>query len=275
MNDTTGIDLGASAVRGTLVVAATGAITQSGALAVTGATTLTAGAGNDITLAGANNFSTVSVVTGRNVQLNDTSGIDLGASTVSGTLAVTAAGTITDSGALTVTNGTTLTAGANAITLDNANNFSTVSVVSGTAVVLNDTNAIDLGAISSSSLNVTAGAGVTSSGALLITGNSTYTAADTTSIALTNAANNFGGTVTFASPGTLADVSVLDTTALDLGALSISGNLTVTAAGITQSGALVVPGTASLTAGAGNDITLAGGNNLRTASILTGRHIQL
>ena len=39
-----------------------------------------------------------------------------------------------------------LSAGANAITLDNANNFSTVSVVSATNATLNDTTGIDLGA---------------------------------------------------------------------------------------------------------------------------------
>ena len=74
---------------------------------------LAAGAGNDITLDSAsNNFSTVSITSGRNVTLNDTNALVLGASTISGTLGVTTAGAITQSGALNVTGTTTLSAGA-------------------------------------------------------------------------------------------------------------------------------------------------------------------
>ena len=105
-----------------------GPITSSGALIVGGPTTLAAGAANSITLNNANDFNTVSVVSGNNVTLNDVNALDLGASTVSGTLSVTTNGAITDSGNLTVAGTTTLAAGAaNNITLDNANDFSTVS----------------------------------------------------------------------------------------------------------------------------------------------------
>ena len=133
LRDTNALVLGASTISGTLNVTTNGALTQSGALSVTGATTLAAGAGNDITLDSAgNNFSTVAITSGRNVTLVDADALNLGASTVSGTLNVTAGGAITDSGNLTVTGTTTLAAGAgNDITLDNANNFSTVSITSG------------------------------------------------------------------------------------------------------------------------------------------------
>ena len=50
----------------------------------------------------ANDFSTVSVVSGNNVTLNDVNALDLGASTISGGLTVTTNGAITDSGNLTV-----------------------------------------------------------------------------------------------------------------------------------------------------------------------------
>jgi hypothetical protein len=84
-----------------LNVTAAGAITDSGNLNVTGATTLAAGAGNDIILDSAgNNFSTVAITSGRNVTLVDSNALNLGASTVSGTLNVTTAGAITDSGNL-------------------------------------------------------------------------------------------------------------------------------------------------------------------------------
>ncbi len=55
---------------------------------------------NDITLTNAaNNFSTVGITTGNNVALTNANALDLGASTVSGTLNVTANGALTQSGA--------------------------------------------------------------------------------------------------------------------------------------------------------------------------------
>src|SRR5207244_10761955 len=113
---------------GALSVTTAGAMTQSGDLIVPGITTLTAGAANSITLNNAGNvFSTVGVTSGLNVSLTDANALDLGASTISGTLGVTTAGALTQSGALAVTGVTTLAAGAaNSITLNNAgNDFST------------------------------------------------------------------------------------------------------------------------------------------------------
>ncbi|MFP4100755.1 two-partner secretion domain-containing protein, partial [Coleofasciculus sp.] len=146
LNDSNAIDLGASSITGALGVTAGGAITNSGKLTVTGGTTTLNATGNDITLNNnANNFSTV-VANGKNVTLNDSNTIDLGASSITGTLGVTAGGAITDSGNLSVTGGTTLNAtGKDAngnditfdITLNNANNFSTVAA-SGRNVSLND-----------------------------------------------------------------------------------------------------------------------------------------
>ena len=67
----------------------------------------------------ANDFSTVSIVSGNTVMLNDVNALDLGASTISGGLTVTTNGAITDSGNLTVVGPTILTAGAaNNITLE-------------------------------------------------------------------------------------------------------------------------------------------------------------
>ncbi len=93
--------LGASTVSGTLGVTTAGALTQSGALTVTGVTTLAAGAANNITLNNAaNNFSTVGITSGNNVSLTDATALNLGASTVSGTLGVTTTGALTQSGAV-------------------------------------------------------------------------------------------------------------------------------------------------------------------------------
>ncbi|MEQ9543691.1 MAG: hypothetical protein RIU46_43480, partial [Deltaproteobacteria bacterium] len=137
LKDINGIQLGSSLktapfaqpfnISGTLNITANGAITDLENLTVTGGTTLNA-TGHNITLDSANNnFSTVAA-NGKNVTLNDSNGIILGASTITGTLGVTAGGNITNSGKLTVTGGTTtLEANGNDITLNNnANNFSTV-----------------------------------------------------------------------------------------------------------------------------------------------------
>ncbi len=122
LTDANALNLAASTVSGTLTVTSNGVLTQSGALSVTGITTLAAGVSNNITLNNAaNNFSTVGVTSGNNVTLTDANALNLGASTVSGTLNVTTNGALTQSGALNVTGTTTLTAGAgNNLTLTNA-----------------------------------------------------------------------------------------------------------------------------------------------------------
>ena len=105
-------------------------------------------------------------------------------------------------------------------------------------------------------LSATATTGdITDSGALAVTGATTFTAAGGQSVTLNNS-NNFDGTVTFATAsGNLKNVTITDATALDLGVLTLAqvagagGNLTVTTGGaLTDSGALVIPGTTTITA---------------------------
>jgi hypothetical protein len=250
--------LGASTVSGTLNVTTAGALTQSGALAVTGTTTLAAGAANNITLNNAaNNFSTVGVTNGNNVTLVDANTLDLGASTVSGTLNVTTGGAITDSGNLVVMGTTTLAAGAgNDITLDSVgNNFSTVGITSGRNVTLIDSNALNLAASTiSGSLNVTTAGAITDSGNLNVTGTTTLAAGAGNDITLNSIGNNFS-TVAITSG---RNVTLVDSNALDLGASNVSGALNLTAGGaVTESGALNITGSTSLTATAANtDILL-------------------
>jgi hypothetical protein len=271
LNDINAIQFGGvSTISSDLVVTAAGAITDgaAGTLFVTGTTSLTAGAGNNITLDNANNFvGAVSIVSGNNVTLNDINAIDLGTSTVSGNLIVTAAGTITDSGNLLITGTTSLTAGAgNNITLDNANNFvGDVTVVSGNNVTLNDINAIQFGGAStiSGNLIVTAAGAITdgAAGTLAVTGTTSLTAGAGNNITLDNA-NNFVGDVTVVSGN---NVTLHDINAIQFGGAStISGNLIVTAAGPITDGAagtLAVAGTTNLTAGPGNNIILDNGND--------------
>ena len=90
----------------------------------------------------------MSIVSGKDVTLNDVNALTLGVSTVSGNLTVTANGLVSDSGNVTVARTTSLAAGVgNNITLDNGDDFiGAVSIVSGESVNLTDVNALTLGA---------------------------------------------------------------------------------------------------------------------------------
>ncbi|MBM3249714.1 MAG: filamentous hemagglutinin N-terminal domain-containing protein, partial [Candidatus Omnitrophica bacterium] len=273
LNDINAIALNASTVSGTLNVTSVGAITDNGILTVSGTTTLAAGAANNITLDNNNNFSSVGITSGNNVTLVDINAIGLDASSVSGTLNVTSSGAITDNAALTVAGATTLAAGAaNNITLDNANDFSSVGITSGNNVTLNDTNAIALDASTiSGALNVTTNGTITDNGALTVTGATTLAAGAGNDITLDNA-NNFNS-VGITSGN---NVTLNDTNALSLNASTVSGTLDVTTAGaITDNAAINVTGTATFAAGSGNNITLNNSNDFSTVGITTGNNVTL
>ncbi|MBI2812982.1 MAG: hypothetical protein HYX71_01710 [Opitutae bacterium] len=224
---------------------------------------------------------------------------------------MTTAGAITDSGNLTVAGTTTLTAGTgNNITLDNANNFSTVVITSGNNVTLNDTNALDLGASTvSGTFTLTAGGSITQSGALNVTGTTTVSLTTPgTDILLATQANNqgvnapvFAGTlanfrdvafrnvnagaqvpVIFPATTNLAGLTnlrnltlIFDNAPINLPGINASGTMTITAGGaITDSGPSVVPGSTFLNAN-GFNITLdVPGNNFGTVN-LVGANITL
>jgi filamentous hemagglutinin family protein len=239
-----------------LTATANGTITDNGVLNVGGTTTLAAGSGNDITLDNADDFGgAVSIVSGRNVTLNDVNSLALGNSSISGNLNITANGAIFDSGNVTVVGSTTLAAGiGNNISFTHADDFGgPVSIVSGNNVTLTDVNAIDLGASTvSGGLTVVAGGDITDSGNLTVANGASFSTAGGSSIILDESGNTFNGPVTFASTGggSLHNVTVVDTTAFDITGVTVSGTFSVNSGGpVTQSGAVV----------AGNlDVTSAG-----------------
>ncbi|NDC80798.1 MAG: hypothetical protein EB090_06005, partial [Verrucomicrobia bacterium] len=158
------------------------------------------------------------------------SAVNLPTLTVGGYLDLTAGGDITQSGALTVqgTGGSTLTS-AGTVTFSQNSSFggdlSVISTAAGPATTINQTG-----------------------GTLSVAGQSTFQVASGKSISVGQSANSFTGTVSFAaSSGQLGSVTVGSSTALGLGALNLGGNLSVAAAGITQTGAWVVVGNTSLT----------------------------
>jgi hypothetical protein len=128
----------------------------------------------------------------------------------------------------------------------------------GKDVTLVNNRVTDLGISTvTGNLSVTSGGAITDSGALTVGGTSRFTTtAGNASITLDTATNALTGAIAFAPNGT-GNVTLVNNTATDLAASTIGGNLSVTSAGnITDSGALYVAGTTSLTAGTDNDITL-------------------
>jgi hypothetical protein len=231
--DTNTIDLAASTVSGNLIVTAGGDITDSGALNVTGTTTVNAPGNNIILDEATNNFGAVTVTSGNNVVFRDVNAIDLGASTILGTLNVTAGGVITDSGVLNVAGVMTVDAGAgNNITLNEAgNDFNTIRVTSGNNVVLLDTNTIDLGAsLVFGNLDVTsAGGDITDSGPLRVSGTSSFSVLNTNSIIIDSAGNTLTGPINL--PAAFANLTITDTSAIDLPAVDLTGSLYIASGG--------------------------------------------
>ncbi len=245
-------------------------VTDSGTLVVTGTTTISSATFDVVLNEAANNFGGAVSVTAKDVTLVDTNAIILGASTVTGNLNVTAQG-VTDSGTLVVTGTTTISSATFDVVLDDtANNFGGAVSVTAKDVTLVDTNAIILGASTvTGNLNVTA-QGVTDSGTLVVTGTTTISSA-TFDVVLDDTANNFGGAVSV----TAKDVTLVDTNAIILGASTVTGNLNVTAQGVTDSGTLVVTGTTTISSATFDVVLNEAANNFGGAVSVTAKDVTL
>ena len=211
----------------------------------------------------------------------DTNGINLGASTVTGTYEVTASGAVTNSGTQEITGVTTITAGNNNIRLEHATtNFAAaVKIASGNDVAITDEDTIDLGdSIVSGTYAIIATAGnISDSGTLAITSTSSFTTnTDGADIELDTTTNRFTGAVTVNTVGAGGDAEIHGgSTPLGIIASGEVGTLqlTTTGADITDSGALVVLGATTIDAG-GADVTLDhGSSNLQGAVGVSGRNI--
>ncbi|MCF6251182.1 MAG: filamentous hemagglutinin N-terminal domain-containing protein [Methylococcaceae bacterium] len=261
-----GISIGGVSTTGSLTMSSSGAITGSGALVIGSETSLTAGSANNITLNNAgNDFSSVSINSANDVSLVDLNGLVLGASTVTGNLAVTATtGNIIDSGTVTVGGNadfTTIATGANIDlgTLDVAGTIAVNTAVGGS--VLNLTNANGLNFQTSSvggNLNATATTGnITDSGTVTVGGNADFTTS-TADADIDLGTLNVVGTVAVHTTGTGGDVlNLTNANGINFQTSSVGGNLTATATtgNITDSGTVTVGGNADFT-------TIATGANI-------------
>ncbi|MCS6242328.1 MAG: filamentous hemagglutinin N-terminal domain-containing protein [Opitutus sp.] len=282
LRDTNALDLGTVSVgSGTLTVQSGGALTQSGVItqaASAGVASFTAGA-FAITLANASNDFTgalsLSNSGANNVSLRDTNALDLGTVGVgSGTLTVQSGGALTQSGVITQAasaGAASFTAGAFAITLANASNDFTgalsLSNSGANNVSLRDTNALDLGTVSvgSGTLTVQSGGALTQSGGITqaaSAGAASFTAG-ANAITLTNASNDFTGTVSLSNSGANA-VALTDANALTLDSFTLgAGTFTATGTSITLSGDITTTGSQTYNGAVlvgGTTVTLAAGS---------------
>jgi filamentous hemagglutinin family protein len=288
---------------GALGVTASGPVSQTGVVTVTGTSSVSAGA-NSINLgSSANDFGgpvTVTTTgTGNGANINNganelTVGTGAGslsgnlttsaaatvlsASTVGGTLGVTATGPVSETGVVTVTGTSSVSAGANSINLgSSANDFGgpvTVNNTGAADVTLNNgNNALTVGSGSAVGGDATLSAGATTLGTTalgtilvgrtlavaangavgqtgaLTVGQTTSVSAGANSINLGNSANDFGGAVTVHTTGAANDVTLNNgNNALTVGSGSgVGGNATLSA-GATTLGTTGVGGNLGVTA---------------------------
>ncbi len=276
LDDINGLSLGAMSLGGALNVTANTTVTNTGALTVAGnvnAGTNTVSLTNDSTAIGSSSNA-----------INFSSG-----TLTAGTLSLTAnSGEIVESGGNIAASGTTTITNSGTTNLNSSSNdFGTVTGSGLGATTLEDTNALILGELGATGLTVTTGAGgnvdgaLTQSGALTLTGPSSFTNSSTSStsgyqdITLTNSSNNFGDSAVALSGG---NVQLIDanTTGLILGVIT-ADTLNVTSnAAITQTAAMNVSGEAIFTAGSAHDITLSNSDNaINLLQIVSGDNVSV
>jgi filamentous hemagglutinin family protein len=325
VNSTGGLDLGTSTVGGTLVAnSGNGNVTQDGPLSVTGITDIMAGTANiqlnnpanmlvaAISASGANvgltdalPMTLGTVDASGNLIVNSNGALDLGTSTVGGTLVADSGnGNVTQDGPLSVTGTTDIMAGTGNIQLNNLDNV-LVAAISATGanigltdsvpmslglvdasgnLIVNSNGALDLGTstVGGMLMASSANGNVTQDGPLSVTGTTDITAG-TGNIQLDNAGNALVAAVSASG----ANVGLTDSLPLTLGAVDASGNLTAASGGaldlgsstvggnlvansinggVTQDGPLSVNGTADIMAGTGT-IQLNNLDNMLVAAI--------
>ena len=299
----------AGATATTLNLTAASGITQTGAVEVAANSTFTANAGQSIILGNSGNNFTGTVTFNAagagnldSVTLYDKSALTTQAAslTLNGALTLTSLAGITlnsisapslsatAGGNITDVNGTTLNiaglatfnSGGFNITLgDNpgdTTNFGSLNLTGATVTVTED-SAMVLAGVNATSLDLTSsgvGGGITQTGSMIVTGASGFTSNTGTSVILGNTANQFTGQVTFTGTGgNLTDVTLNNQSAYSVqsGGLNLSGNLAVTANGISQAGAIKIDGTTTLNGGTGAIVLANTGNEYGgTVTVLGG-----
>ena len=229
-----------------LSITTVGALTQTGAFVVANNAQIDA---SNATLTQNNDFNTLSL-NGGSANVNDINSVEFGASDLTGTLTVIAAGNITQSGTVEVDGVTNLTATGSDITLDNSNNDFTSLALTAVNATIENKNALSLSTSAlTGDLSVTVNGNITQSGSADVDGTTNLTSL-VGNITLDNGSNDFNALALSANNATIRDVN-----ALELAASSLTGSLNITSGGdLTQSAAIDVNGSTVLAVT--GDITL-------------------
>ncbi|OPY80272.1 MAG: Heme/hemopexin-binding protein precursor [Syntrophus sp. PtaU1.Bin005] len=265
-----GINAATLSVSNAGLTAGSGVTQNGGSFIVTGKASLATGT-NDIDLtASGNDFETVSA-TGRNVALVDSTGINLSTTTASGALSVRAGGDITDSGKVSVSGKTTLNSGESDIVLNyGKSDYGTVSAT-GRNVTLVDSTGINLSTTTASgALSVRAGGDITDSGKVSVSGKTTLNSGES-DIVLNYGKSDYG---TVSAIG--RNVTLVDSTGINLTTTTASGALSVRAGGdITDSGRISVSGTTTLNAGTHDIVLNTSTNDFSKVIVKAGKKLTL
>ncbi|WP_172969599.1 filamentous hemagglutinin N-terminal domain-containing protein [Rhodanobacter sp. T12-5] len=249
-----------------------------------------AGTGNLTLASNGGALSTSNALSGTNVSLTGRDGVALGGNVSAlGTLElVSTNAAITQlAGNIAVAGLSTVTAGSGAITLGAAgNDFGGAVNLAGGATQITDQNALTLGtlttgaltAISTGALNLGSGnvsgnlvatsnnGAINQAGALRVTGTSAINAG-TDAVTLTQANNDFQGSVSATGTG----VSITDANDLAIAGLNDGANGTVS---LIAGGVLTLPA-GSINTGSANLTLTSNGGSLATAGALSGANISL
>ncbi|WP_431108691.1 autotransporter domain-containing protein [Variovorax paradoxus] len=205
---------------------------------------------------------------------------------VSGNLDLHNAVPLTQTGTLSVGGTSNFEMSGHDLTLTNAaNTFGGAVTVNAANVALTSSGALSLQGTVSGGLNASTAGAITQSKALSVNGKSIFDSSSSP-IALTNAGNDFGGTVSLSGGstqisdsnalalGTVAtgDLTVTSKGALSLGSGVVNGKLTAGSNGsdVSQAGSITVAGNASINAGAGAITLSEAGNDFQGAVSLIG-----
>jgi len=222
------VDLGKARVGGNLDVQTQGGnIVQSAApgsaLAVAGTSRLSAGTGNIVLPNVPNRFAGAVTMDAKDVVLTATGGLNMTASNVSGSLALTAVtGSITQSGPLIVAGASRISALQGDVTLDQANQFAQSLSLNAINATVQSATGLQLGesTLTGQFTATVAQGNLTQTGALKVSGSSKLNT-PAGNIQLTNADNLFGDKVDVKTSGQL---SLTSADSLTLGTVDIKGD---------------------------------------------------
>ncbi|MBU63733.1 MAG: hypothetical protein CMI26_14670 [Opitutae bacterium] len=268
IHDGDGIDI-SSITATSLDLLTAGGITDSGAVAITNLAKFNS-TGNSIVLgdATAANFGILDFA-GSTVTITEASSTQIAASEATGALTLVAAGAITQSGVIDSISTSSFNAGANTITLTQANDFAGAVSLSNTGtnlVQVTDANAIDLGTVNvGGALTVSSSGTITDSGNLTVVGLATL-ASGGNAITLGDGTTAAFGSIDFSG----STVTITEGDAMVVAASEATGALSLTANGaISQTGRIDADNTSLFvnTGGTNDSITLTTATNDFTGAV--------